>query len=147
MVVRWPALSRDVRVGSRAAKLSMSTTSPLSTPLAEIRAHIVLCRCGPICCKTILSAPTRKIDSRSSSKAQYRFKSGCSRIRLFQIPIPQTSVGDFCNTKSARSRHSCNAPYGVRGLATDFAPFGRRPCDFAGMLDEELGDRAERAIL
>src|SRR5215475_229085 len=52
---------------------------------------------GRFCCKTILSAPTGKMDSRSSSKAQYRFKSGCGRIRLFQIPIPQTSVGDFCN--------------------------------------------------
>jgi hypothetical protein len=31
-------------------------------------------------------------------EAQHRFKSACNRIRLFQIPIPQTSVGDFCNT-------------------------------------------------
>src|SRR4029450_12106777 len=52
---------------------------------------------GRFCYKTILRTPTRKIDSRSRSKAQHRFKSACSRIRLFQIQIPQTSVGDICN--------------------------------------------------
>src|SRR5262245_38953356 len=35
---------------------------------------------GRFCCKTILSTPTRKIDSRSRSKAQHRVKGACSRI-------------------------------------------------------------------
>src|SRR5262245_34464896 len=51
-----------------------------------------------LCCKTIFSTPARKIDSRSCSQPQHRFKSARSRIRLFQIPIPQTWIGDFCNT-------------------------------------------------
>src|SRR5262245_16244343 len=53
---------------------------------------------GRLCCKTIFSTPARKIDSRSCSQPQHRFKSARSRIRLFQIPIPQIWIGDFCNT-------------------------------------------------
>src|SRR5215813_9645664 len=74
-----PFSTASARLGPRA----MSPFPPLS---------------GGLCCKTIFSTPARKIDSRSRSQPQHRFKSGRSRIRLFQIPIPQTSVGDFCNT-------------------------------------------------
>src|SRR5260370_10307874 len=51
----------------------------------------------------------------------------------------------------ARSRHLWQAPRIVfPGQLVDFAlplSFGRRPCDFAGMLDDKLRDRAQRAIL
>src|SRR5260370_29580674 len=38
------------------------------------------------------------IDSRSSARAQSRFKNPFVRIRLFQILIPQLHFGDFFNT-------------------------------------------------
>jgi hypothetical protein len=73
---------------------------------------------GRFCCKTILSTPARKIDSRSRSKAQHRFKSACSRIRLFQIQFHRLQLATFA-TKSAhidRSRRRSDTS-GIGGKA------------------------------
>ena len=81
---------------------------------------------GRFCCKTILSAPARKIDSRSRSKAQHRFKSVCNRIRLFQIPIPQTSVGDFCNKIGPERRFGNVAFPPLMGAKRKYSPHLRK---------------------
>ena len=50
---------------------------------------------GGIVLQNYFSTPARKIDSRSYSQPQHRFKSARSRIR--SNPIPQSWIGDFCN--------------------------------------------------
>src|SRR5262245_33537447 len=51
-----------------------------------------------LCCKSILSISARNIDSRSGWNAQQRFKRTGAPIRLLQISISQSPLGDFCNT-------------------------------------------------
>src|SRR5262249_10424425 len=59
-------------------------------------------RCGVrfspgLCCKTLLSISARNIDSRSNANTQQRFKRIGAPIRLFQISISQSPLGDFRN--------------------------------------------------
>src|SRR5262245_65590632 len=54
-----------------------------------------LCR---LCCKNIFGIWSRNIDSRSDTDEQQRFKRTDAPIRLLQISISQSLLGDFCNT-------------------------------------------------
>src|SRR5262249_9831090 len=54
-----------------------------------------LCR---LCCKSIFGIWSRNIDSRSDTNEQQRFKRTDAPIRLLQISILQSLLGDFCNT-------------------------------------------------
>src|SRR5215831_15625195 len=54
-----------------------------------------LCR---LCCKSIFGIWSRNIDSRSDTNEQQRFKRTDAPIRLLQISISQSLLGDFCNT-------------------------------------------------
>src|SRR3954465_5707233 len=67
------------------------------------------------CCKRILLIPARKIDSRSSTNKQRRFKNPFVPIRSVEILILQLPRGDFCNkigqfqTWTARAARSGNS--------------------------------------
>src|SRR5262245_46859813 len=54
--------------------------------------------CGGLCCKSIFGIWSRNIDSRSDTNEQQRFKRTDAPIRLLQISISQSLLGDFCNT-------------------------------------------------
>src|SRR5215468_8532392 len=68
-----------------------------------------------LCCKSLLSIWARNIDSRSSANTQQRFKRTGAPIRLFQISIAQSPLGDFCNTIPPK------ADVDARRLVVDFA--------------------------
>ena len=70
-------------VGQKCEELTLSTTSPV---------------CLRFCCKSLLSISTRNIDSKSGVNTQQRFKRANIPIRLFQVSISQSLLGDFCNT-------------------------------------------------
>jgi hypothetical protein len=53
---------------------------------------------GRLCCKSIFGIWSRNIDSRSGTNEQQRFKRTDAPIRLLQISISQSLLGDFCNT-------------------------------------------------
>jgi hypothetical protein len=50
------------------------------------------------CCKSIFGISSRNIDSRSDTNEQQGFKRTDAPIRLLQISISQSLLGDFCNT-------------------------------------------------
>jgi len=50
------------------------------------------------CCKSIFGIWSRNIDSRSGKNEQQRFKTIDAPIRLLQISISQSLLGDFCNS-------------------------------------------------
>jgi hypothetical protein len=54
--------------------------------------------CYGLCCKSIFGIWSRNIDSRSDTNEQQRFKRTDAPIRLLQISISQSLLGDFCNT-------------------------------------------------
>src|SRR5215475_3852574 len=73
----------------------------MSPEMAHLRHHEGSSACllpGGLCCKSLLSIWARNIDSRSSANTQQRFKRTGAPIRLFQISISQSPLGDFCNT-------------------------------------------------
>src|SRR5262249_4600665 len=51
-----------------------------------------------LCCKSLFGIWSRNIDSRSGTNEQQRFKRTDAPIRLLQISISQSLLGDFCNT-------------------------------------------------
>jgi len=59
---------------------------------------------GRYCCKSILTISSRNIDSRSGAGAQQRFKEARAPIRLLQITISQSLLGDFCNNIGTERR-------------------------------------------
>src|SRR5215813_11977503 len=62
-----------------------------------------LCR---LCCKSIFGIWSRNIDSRSDTNEQQRFKRTDAPIRLLQISISQSLLGDFCNTICQKRTHA-----------------------------------------
>jgi len=62
---------------------------------------------GRLCCKSLLNISAGNIDSRSSANTQRRFrrfKRTGVPIRLFQISISQSPLGDFCNTIGPKAK-------------------------------------------
>src|SRR5262249_50784756 len=76
----------------------MSAPCPLSGVKRTWLGERVMSASDRLCCKSIFGIWSRNIDSRSDTNEQQRFKRTDAPIRLLQISISQSLLGDFCNT-------------------------------------------------
>src|SRR5262249_34952848 len=95
---KWDPTDPKVRFGSTAdgrPPLGYVRFTPQSGHGVGCLEMSALCR---LCCKSIFGIWSRNIDSRSDTNEQQRFKRTDAPIRLLQISISQSLLGDFCNT-------------------------------------------------
>src|SRR5262249_42475417 len=76
----------------------MLAACPLRSESGQANACLDMSAWCRLCCKSIFGIWSRNIDSRSGTNKQQRFKRAGALIRLLQISISQSLLGDFCNT-------------------------------------------------